>query len=252
MVGFHGRGLRPQQPVSEKALPLPPSRQTLTDSVYEAVMELVMDKHIEAGGRVNTDVVARQLNVSPTPVREALARLEMDGRVMKEPLRGYSVSPTLDTKTFNDLYDVRRLLEPFAARRAAERRDDKVVGVLDRELDEMRRLVGMDPGPAGGTYHDYRAFAMQDARFHEAIAATSGNSLMSATLRRLRSHLRLYRLYHRYYTMEIGAATVIEHENILAAIRAMPVAPSRRSWNTSITPGSARTERSEVAADRPT
>ena len=220
MVGFHGRGFRPQQPVSEKALPLPPSRQTLSDAVYEAVMELVMDQHIEAGGRVNIDLDARQLNVSPTPVREALARLEMDGLVMKEPLRGYSVTPTLDTKTFNDLYDVRRLLEPFAARRAAERRDDKVVAVLDRELDEMRRLVGMDPGPAGGTYHDYRAFAMQDARFHEAIAGTSGNSLLSDTLRRLRSHLRLYRLYHRYYTMEIGAATVIEHESILDAIRA--------------------------------
>src|SRR5258708_18300971 len=118
MVGFQGRGLRPQQPVSEKALPLPPSRQTLTDSVYEAVMELVMDQHIEAGGRVNIDLVARQLNVSPTPVREALARLEMDGLVMKEPLRGYSVTPTLDTKTFNDPHDGARLLAPFAPRRA--------------------------------------------------------------------------------------------------------------------------------------
>jgi len=206
--------------VSEKILPLPPSRQTLTDSVYEAVMELVMEQHIAAGARVNIELVARQLNVSPTPVREALARLEMDGLVMKEPLRGYSVTPTLDTKTFNDLYDVRRLLEPFAARRAAERRDGNVLGVLDRELDEMRRLVGTSGAPAGSTYHDYRAFAMQDARFHEAIAGTSGNSLLSDTLRRLRSHLRLYRLYHRYYTMDIGAATVIEHERILDAIRA--------------------------------
>jgi DNA-binding GntR family transcriptional regulator len=206
--------------VSEKILPLPPSRQTLTDSVYEAVTELVMDQHIEAGARVNIDLVARQLNVSPTPVREALARLEMDGLVMKEPLRGYSVTPTLDTKTFNDLYDVRRLLEPFAARSAAERRDDKVLGVLDRELDEMRRLVGTSAGAAGSTYHDYRAFAMQDARFHEAIAGTSGNSLLSDTLRRLRSHLRLYRLYHRYYTMDIGVATVSEHQSILDAIRA--------------------------------
>src|SRR4030088_3616894 len=84
-------------------------------SVYEAVTELVMDQHIEAGARANIDLVARQLNVSPTPVREALARLEMDGLVMKEPLRGYSVTPMLDTKTSNDLYDVRRLLEPFAA-----------------------------------------------------------------------------------------------------------------------------------------
>src|ERR1700730_1823993 len=59
MVGSHGTGLRPQQPVSEKILPLPPSRQTLTDSVYEAVTELVMDQHIEAGARVNIDLVAR-------------------------------------------------------------------------------------------------------------------------------------------------------------------------------------------------
>ena len=58
----------------KKILPLPPSRQTLSDSVYEAVTELVMDQHIEAGARVNIDLVARQLNVSPTPVREALAR----------------------------------------------------------------------------------------------------------------------------------------------------------------------------------
>jgi DNA-binding GntR family transcriptional regulator len=206
--------------MSEKALPLPPSRQTLTDSVYEAVMVLVMDQHIEAGERVNIDLVARQLNVSPTPVREALARLEMDGLVVKEPMRGYSVAPMLDTENFNDLYDMRRLLEPFAARRAAERGDEKVLRVLERELAEMRRLVGTSAGSDGGTYPDYSAFALQDARFHEAIAGTSGNGLLSDTLRRLRSHLRLYRLYHRYYTMAIGAATVVEHENIFDAIRA--------------------------------
>jgi len=206
--------------VSEKILPLPPSRQTLTDSVYEAVQELVMDQHIEAGARVNIDLVARQLNVSPTPVREALARLEMDGLVVKEPLRGYSVTPMLDGKSFNDLYDVRRLLEPFAARCAAERRDDEVLRVLDRELDAMRSMVSANAGSDGATYHDYRDFPLQDARFHEAIAGTSGNGLLSDTLRRLRSHLRLYRLYHRSYTMAIAAATVTEHESILASIRA--------------------------------
>ena len=206
--------------MSEKILPLPPSRQTLTDSVYEAVTELVVDQHIEAGARVNIDLVARQLNVSPTPVREALARLEMDGLVIKEPLRGYTVTAMLDTKSLNDLYDVRRLLEPFAARRAAERRDDKVVRTLDLELDGMRRIVTTNNASADGAFHDYRAFTLQDARFHEAIAGTSGNILLSDTLRRLRSHLRLYRLYHRYYATDIGTATVIEHESILDAIRA--------------------------------
>src|SRR5712664_3352891 len=137
MVGSDGGGLRPQPKVSEKLLPPPPSRQTLTDSVYEAVQELVMDQHIEAGARVNIDLLARQLNVSPTPVREALARLEMDGLVIKEPLRGYTITPTLDVKSFNDLYDLRRLLEPFAARSAAERRDDKVLRALEHEISDM-------------------------------------------------------------------------------------------------------------------
>src|SRR2546427_7046259 len=102
MVGSDGRGLRPQPKVSEKLLPLPPSRQTLTDSVYEAVQELVMDQHIEAGARGNIDLVARQLNVSPNPVREALARLEMDGLVLKEPPRGYLVTPLLDAQRLRD------------------------------------------------------------------------------------------------------------------------------------------------------
>src|SRR5258708_15773885 len=108
-------------------------------------MELVIDEHIEAGGRVNNDLVARQLNVSPTPLREALARLEMDGLVMKEPLRGYSVTPTLDTKTFNDLYDVRRLLEPFPAPPPAERRANKAVAGLDPHLLDIPPLLHIPP-----------------------------------------------------------------------------------------------------------
>src|SRR5260370_12686916 len=124
----------------------------------------------------------------------------------------------VEDKNLKGLYDLRGLLEPFGARRAAERRDEKVLRVLDRELAEMRRLVGTSSGSDGGTYHDYSAFALQDARFHEAIAGTSGNGLLSDTLRRLRSHLRLYRLYHHYYTMAIGPATLTAHESILAPL----------------------------------
>jgi len=79
-----------------------PPRQILTDGVYEAVKELVMDQHIEPRSRVNIDKLARDLGVSPTPVREALARLESDGLVIKEPLRGYSIAPLLDREAFED------------------------------------------------------------------------------------------------------------------------------------------------------
>ena len=216
MVGGDGRGVRPQL-VKERARPAPLPRLILTDSVYEAVKELVMDQHIEPGARVNIDQLARELRVSPTPIREALARLEMDGLVIKEPLRGYSIAPILDSSAFEQLYEVRGLIEPFAARRACERANRQLVAALQREIDAMRRTIdGLRPEKPLG-YRDYREFAFQDARFHEAIATASGNELLGETLSRLSSHLHLYRLY---YATGIGPETVAEHEAIVKAIAA--------------------------------
>lgn len=193
-----------------------PPRQILTDSVYEAVKELVMDQHIEPRSRVNIDKLARDLNVSPTPVREALARLESDGLVIKEPLRGYLIAPLLDKEAFDDLYEVRLLLEPHVARRACERADAKVVRDLQRVIDEMRETMDALGETEAFTYRKYRRFAFQDAEFHELLAVAAGNKLLCDTLARLRSHLHLYRLY---YSSGIGSDTITEHQRIADAIK---------------------------------
>ena len=201
--------------MKDRTVSLPLPRQILTDSVYEAVKELVMDQHIEPGARVNIDQLARELKVSPTPVREALARLEMDGLVIKEPLRGYSIAPILDSAAFDQLYEVRLLLEPFATRKASERVSRQLVPALRREIEAMRKTFDSRPTDTLLGYREYREFARQDARFHEAIARASGNDLLREALVRLRAHLHLYRLY---YTTGIGAETIAEHEKIVEAI----------------------------------
>lgn len=201
--------------MTDRGLPRPLPRQILTDSVYEAVKELVMDQHIEPGARVNIDQLARTLKVSQTPVREALARLEMDGLVIKEPLRGYSIAPILDATAFDQLYEVRMLLEPFAARRATEQQSDELINTLRRENDAMRKALDSRGPTLMLGYREYRQFAWQDARFHEAIVTASGNELLRDAVMRLRAHLHLYRLY---YTTGIGAETLAEHERIVDAI----------------------------------
>lgn len=201
--------------MSERQLPAPVNRLTLTDSVYEAVKELVMDQHIQPGSRVNIDQLARQLRVSQTPIREALARLEMEGLVIKEPLRGYSIAPILDASAFDHLYELRLLLEPYAARRASEHRTPQLIATLRHEIDAMRRTLDSRRPDTPLGYREYREFAWQDARFHEAIATASGNDLLQEALVRLRSHLHLYRLY---YTTGIGVETVSEHEKIVGAL----------------------------------
>jgi DNA-binding GntR family transcriptional regulator len=191
-----------------------PRRQILSDGVYEALKELVMDHGLEPGARVSIDDLARRLSVSQTPVREALARLESDGLVVKEPLRGYRTAPLLDADAFEQLYELRLLLEPRGARRAAKLATDGQLAILANANDGMRRAIGA--ARKARTYREYRTFAAQDAMFHDTIAAASGNEFLRDSLARWRSHLHLYRLsFHGGIAVE----TLPEHEQVLAALR---------------------------------
>ena len=71
----------------------PVSRQVLADHVYEELLASLMDGRLEPGTAVSIDGTARELDVSPTPVREALARLEHTGMVRRVALKGYRVAP---------------------------------------------------------------------------------------------------------------------------------------------------------------
>src|SRR3954452_141794 len=86
-------------------------REVLADGVYEAIKSLIMDRRIEPGAKINMDALARDLDVSPTPVREALARLEADGLVTKRALVGYTTAPMLDATGLEELFELRQLLE---------------------------------------------------------------------------------------------------------------------------------------------
>src|SRR5438046_10671229 len=99
------RATSPSRPAGTRL----PQRQVLADDVYEAVKALVMDHVIAPGARVSIDGLARELGVSQTPIREALARLEPDGLVTKAPLRGDSASPLLTSAEVSDPLRVRPL-----------------------------------------------------------------------------------------------------------------------------------------------
>ncbi len=186
-----------------------PSRQILTDAIYETVKGLLMDHRIEPGDRINIDKLARELDVSPTPIREALARLESDGLVTKEALRGYSATRLLDLPEFLQLYEMRTLLEPTAARKAATAR----TGADLRDLE--RQVAAMQQARVGETYEGYHLLATEDARFHDTVARAAGNAYLRDTLLRLHAHLPLYRLL---FHTGIAAETIAEHRAILDAL----------------------------------
>lgn len=202
-----------------------PARRALADDVYEAVLVLLMDQVIEPGARASIDGIARQLDVSPTPVREALARLESEGLVVKRALKGYTAAPLLDAEGLRKLFDMRRLLEPPAAGLAVERMTPEVLERLERLSAEM---AASGAASLSGEDHftDYRDFANQDAEFHRVIAEHAGNELLADAIIRLRSHMHLYRLYFEH---GIAEETSGEHADVLAALRAGDAEAAQRA-----------------------
>ncbi|MEV4626285.1 GntR family transcriptional regulator [Micromonospora sp. NPDC049523] len=194
----------------------PARRTTLADDVYESVRTLVMDHAVAPGERINIDGLARQLQVSPTPVREALARLESDGLVRKRALAGYTATPLLTRAEFDELVEMRLLLEPVATERATSR-----IAELPDPAEALAALRGAAelPGPAPGTegFAAIAEFTNQDARFHHLVAEQAGNRLLHDAIVRLRSHLHLFRLYFPATHHGISAR---EHHRIVDAVTA--------------------------------
>ncbi|WEK03404.1 MAG: GntR family transcriptional regulator [Candidatus Devosia phytovorans] len=193
---------------SDSQAPTPLKRPTrLGDEVYNAIYAQLMTRQIAPGGRISVDRLVRTLGVSQTPIREALSRLEAQGLVVKAHLIGYSAANQMDSARLDQLYELRLLLEPFAAGRAASLLTDDGRANLIRLAAEMQ---AGDTGPEA-----YGRFARLDSEFHDVIAHASGNELVQETLASLHTHVHLFRLF---YHARVTSDAIAEHENIIAAL----------------------------------
>lgn len=184
---------------------------SVVDGVYDSIYERIMSLEIAPGARIPIDVIARDLNVSQTPVREALSRLEREGLVRKAHLIGYSASPQLSRKEFEDLFAFRLLLEPDCARLATLNLTPESL----QRLEEAAADMGHGAPPVDRTSR-YSRFARADAHFHDAILKIAGNEVVRHALADQHVHLHLFRLmFHTRVTQE----ALEEHENLLAAFR---------------------------------
>ena len=185
----------------------PERTNRLGDGVYKTLLNELVSGAIEPGSRIMIDRLARIFNVSQTPIREALLRLEAQGLVTKTHLVGYRAAERMTRQRFEDLYEMRLLLEPFAAQKCVERATDEQVEKMLHQADAMNGLLGQET---------YAAFAQQDAELHEFIAACSGNELLHDSLSALHSHLHLFRLQ---FSARGTSDALAEHDLVVSAIR---------------------------------
>ncbi|MDO5661430.1 MAG: GntR family transcriptional regulator, partial [Brachybacterium sp.] len=96
-------------------------RRVLRNDVERMIREQLLESRRQPGARIGIDGLARELEVSPTPVREAMVSLEQSGLVEYTALKGYVVAPHLTPEQIRDLVDARSVVEPAALSRAFAR-----------------------------------------------------------------------------------------------------------------------------------
>ncbi|AMO38801.1 GntR family transcriptional regulator [Thauera humireducens] len=151
-------------------------RPDYVDEVYQKLLDAITDGTLAPGTRLTQEEIADEMEVSRSPVLQALRLLKKDGLVQDAPGRGVLVTP-LDPCWIGDLYAVRGALDALAARLAAERRYQ----IAPALIAEGRRAS------AG---KDVRAMIDADVAFHRAIYEAAQNPLIAQSTQVHWVHLR--------------------------------------------------------------
>lgn len=181
----------------------------LTDQAFAVLQAAILDHVLLPGTKLSVPEIARQLNISRSPAREAIARIQHAGLADYVPHRGAVVS-RIDLPALVQIYDIREVLEGLAARRAAERGEAGWLGRLESSWSEHSLAV-----EAGSVEEHVRL----DGEFHQRIRDASGNERLADALSGLQAQIRL--AMATTSRRGGGARTaVLEHRAILDALRA--------------------------------
>jgi DNA-binding GntR family transcriptional regulator len=176
----------------------------LVEALHAEIKAMTVDFRLKPGERINEMALARALNASRTPLREALNRLVSEGFLTFESGKGFFCRKYSVTEVHN-LYQVRQALERFAVQAAVELATDEK---LTRLLEFLRRTEGED----GRSLEELLVY---DEYFHETLAAFSGNGELVRMLKNINARIRFF----RWVDMEQRRQrTQGEHWAILAAI----------------------------------
>jgi DNA-binding GntR family transcriptional regulator len=179
-----------------------------SQSVFEQLRQAIWSGDLQPGVALREAHIAKQLNVSQVPVREALLQLESLGLVVRVPDRGTTVTKLTRTE-IEQMIDVRRHLEEMAFLLAADHLTLTVIAELKTHLKKMRTYVEQ---------RDHFAMAEEDFAFHRTVWKATGNEVLEKTLERLCVAVYAFVSLKRHAAGDSMKAQVAEHKRLLDAL----------------------------------
>lgn len=200
--------------------------RALRAEIHSVIMDRLTTNHWGPGEHLSIDGLARELKVSPTPVREALVSLEPTGLITYRAQRGYVVAPPLDTSQIAQLIEARLVVERAALTRAFGAGWSRFVVELREAQQEHARAaeavrssdtVDYDLLPE---YYDLlHEYFAADIKFHRAFFTSAGNEFLCSMHESLGAHAHRMRQTlargREYLDLD---QTLHEHEQILQRV----------------------------------
>ncbi len=182
-----------------------PTRTSGAHSVYTELKRRIMNLELEPGERLYEPALAASLEVSRTPLREAIRRLTSENLLEQQPTGGVVV-PRLDSREIEELYDVRASLEGLMAREASRRATKSDLAALENILARNAAMVrfaddAMDLGK----------------QLHDAIADIASNRWAIRLHNQIADQMVRYRVVTNS-SQERRDAALQEHRDICAAV----------------------------------
>lgn len=200
-----------------------PERDVLSRQAYDALREGILARTLPAGSKLVMRDLVEQLQLSPTPINQALAALEREGLVESKPHRGYYVI-TLEPRDIVDIYTLREVLEGLAMRLAVEQHGRELLDALQALHGEQ--VTCCDEG-------DLPRYGDLDLAFHRTIWEMSGNRRLLRMAEMLMGQVRLLISTSAEVEGRLPAS-LAEHERILADVGRGDVDASERDMRTHV------------------
>ena len=182
------------------------------DRAYQELRAAILCGQHAPGQRLGETELAEAMSISRTPIRDALRRLEVEGLVEVLPHRGARVTEWNRTD-LEEIYDLRMMLEAFAAHRAASR-------VQVKDLDRMEELCAlMEAVARPGRRQNLDRLAELNDEFHGMVRAAAASTRLVTMLRAVVQLPLVLRTFHRYSPADL-ARSCAHHRELLDALRA--------------------------------
>jgi DNA-binding GntR family transcriptional regulator len=150
-------------------------RETLGSQIYELLRDRILSGELAGGARILQSALSEEMGISRIPVRDALQRLESDGLIVGDEIGRYTVVP-FSVEDAEEIYAIRRRLEPFAIEMAAARMSEATLAELKALQAELTKAA---------RERDLKRYTALNVSFHVAIYEASGMKRLVRMIRGL-------------------------------------------------------------------